>query len=519
MSLHKLCLRAPLLFLALLALPHEVCPRQSARPAVGQTDAPVRVTILFLSNVAQATPIKRGSRGGLARVSTLYKLISKESPNTLILSGGDTIAPSAESITYKGAQMIDAWNQLGLDYSVFGSHDFDYGDEELLKRMGESKFKWLGANVVDSKTGKTFGGALPFVVRELQGVKIGILGIVLPETKVTSRPGPMTEFRSPCETARAFIPQMRAAGAQFIIALSHLSLAENKSLVRCAPQIELVLGGHDVVELESVVQGRPIITPEAKAASVVRVDLYLSPKAGDALQSMSWEWIPVTADLSDDPAMFAVIKRYTEGTGLDEVLGRTSEPLDARSAANRTGETNIGSFIADVFRNATGADVALINGGSIRADTVITPGELTKRDVVSILPFNNKVVVIEVPGEVLRQALEHGVSRTGSGAEPGRFPQVSGIRFYFDLTRPSGNRVVGITVNGRPLDPKKTYTLVTTGFIAGGGDQYEMFKDRPVVQTQEMGDTDLLSNAIRDKIIIPRADGRIGRLDFGAVEK
>ena len=135
-------------------------------------------------------PADRGARGGLARVSTLRKQIMQESPNTLFLLAGDTLSPSVESITFKGAQMIDAWNNIALDYSVFGNHEFDFGDDVLLQRMKESNFKWLGANVVERKTGKPFGGTPLFDVREIGGVKIGLFGLTLPETKTTSKPGP-----------------------------------------------------------------------------------------------------------------------------------------------------------------------------------------------------------------------------------------------------------------------------------------------------------------------------------------
>ena len=138
------------LLAALLFAPHAPLARQQTARA-----CTVRVTLLQVNDVYRFTPADRGARGGLARVSTLRKRVMRESPNTLFLLSGDTISPSVESITYKGAQMIDAWNQVGLDYSVFGNHEFDYGDEELLKRVRESKFRWLGANVVDTKTGKT----------------------------------------------------------------------------------------------------------------------------------------------------------------------------------------------------------------------------------------------------------------------------------------------------------------------------------------------------------------------------
>ena len=119
------------------------------------------------------------------------------------------------------------------------------------------------------------------------------------------------------------------------------------------------------------------------------------------------------------------------------MVGRTSVDLDARSAAGRTQETNVGDFIADAFRAATGADVGLMNGGSIRADEIIGAGALTKRDVLSILPFKNKVVKVELSGATLRQVLEHGVARSAEDAEPGRFPQVSGITFTFDADPPA----------------------------------------------------------------------------------
>src|SRR5882672_3343636 len=127
----------------------------------------VRVTLLQVNDVYQFAPVELGARGGLARVSTLKKEIEKQAPNTIFLLSGDTISPSVESITYKGAQMIDAWNTAGLDYSTFGNHEFDFGPDVLRQRMKESRFKWIAANVIDKKTGKPFGDAAAYVIREV----------------------------------------------------------------------------------------------------------------------------------------------------------------------------------------------------------------------------------------------------------------------------------------------------------------------------------------------------------------
>jgi 5'-nucleotidase len=488
-------------------------------PALAQTQraCTVRVTLLQVNDVYRFTPADRGANGGLARVSTLRKRIMKESPNALMLLAGDTISPSVESITYKGRQMIDAWNQLGLDYSVFGNHEFDFGDEVLLERMKESSFKWLGANVVSARTGETFGATPLFDVRDFGGVKVGIFGITLPATKTTSKPGADTVFDKPCETANKVIPKMRAAGANAVVALTHLSLAEDKQLARCAPGIDVIIGGHEHTLLQSASNGTPIFKMTADARQLGRIDLNIDPKTG-RVESIDWSIIPVTSETPDDPAFAPVFEKYGKLlTELAVPVGRTEVPLDARSAVSRNEETNLADFIADAFRKEAGADVALVNGGSIRADDVLPAGELTLRDVFSILPFDGDIVKIAVTGDVLRAALEHGVAQTGAAAEPGRFPQVSGLRFTFDASLPAGSRIKELTIAGKPLDPKKTYTLATTSYVAGGGDQYEVLKGHANLLKVKLTDSEVLRRAIADaKTIAPRTDGRIRRLDTPA---
>src|ERR1043165_2575707 len=128
------------------------------------TDCNIRVTLLQVNDVYQFTPVDQGTRGGIGRVLTLRKSIQSENPNTLFLLAGDTISPSVESITYKGSQMIEAWNLAGLDYATFGNHEFDFGPEVLKERIKESRFKWIAANVIDKTTNKPFGDVPAYVV-------------------------------------------------------------------------------------------------------------------------------------------------------------------------------------------------------------------------------------------------------------------------------------------------------------------------------------------------------------------
>lgn len=501
--------RATLLVLLVLALITPLSAQQKA-------DCTVRVTLLQVNDVYQFAPVELGTRGGLARVLTLKKEIEKQSPNTLFLLSGDTISPSVESITYKGAQMIDAWNTAGLDYSTFGNHEFDFGPDVLRQRMKESKFTWIAANVIDRKTGKPFGDAPAYVIREFEGVKVGIFGLTLEETKTTSRPGPEVEFLNPCETARKVVSEIHALGVKTVIALTHLSMGEDKEVARCSG-VDVIIGGHEHTLLESASGGAPIFKMTADARDLGQIDLNISRTTG-AVESIDWKVIPVTDKTKDDPQFTALNRKY--GALLKElavVVGRTAVDLDARGAINRTQETNIGDSIADSFRLATGADVGLMNGGSIRADEIIRAGPLTRRDVLSMLPFKNKVVKVELSGATLRQVLEHGVARSAEDAEPGRFPQVSGIQFTFDATRPAGSRIVSLVVNGKPLDEKKNYTLAATDYVAiDGGDGYAMFKGTRLLLPREQAqfDSEILQAAIiAQKVIAPKVEGRIKRLD------
>jgi 5'-nucleotidase len=490
--------------------------RAQQQDAAKQEQRIVRVTLLQVNDVYRFTPADRGTRGGLARVSALRKQLMEKSTNTLFLLSGDTISPSVESLTYKGAQMIDAWNAVGLDYAVFGNHEFDFGPEVLKERMKESRFPWLGANVIDKKTGKTFADTPPYVIREFEGVRVGIIGLVLPETKVTSRPGPDVEFLSPCEVARKLVPEMRSRGASIVVGLTHLTMREDKELARCA-DFDVIIGGHEHTLLESLSGRTPIFKMTSDAREMARIQLNIYAGSGK-LESIDWEAIPITSDIAEDPAFSAVTRKYEKLLKeLDERVGHTDVALDARDEPSRSEETNVGDFIADAFRKQTGADVAILNGGSIRADSLIDAGELTRRDVLSILPFPNPVVKLEITGATLRAALEHGVSRSLEDKQPGRFPQVSGMRFTFDATRPAGSRVTEVTIQGQPLDDKKTYTLATTSFLAvEGGDDYKMLQNQRFLIKPDEGERapEILRKAIAGvKSIAPRTDGRIKRLD------
>jgi 2',3'-cyclic-nucleotide 2'-phosphodiesterase (5'-nucleotidase family) len=186
---------------------------------------------------------------------------------------------------------------------------------------------------------------------------------------------------------------------------------EDKKVSYCA-DFDVILGGHEHTLLQSSANGTPIFKMTADAREVGKYDLFIDKKTGKMV-SMDWKIIPVNDSIPDAQEFAPVIAKYQKL--IDELsvkVGATSAPLDALSLSSRTKETNVGNFIADAYRKVTGADIGLVNGGSIRADLLYNPGPLTKRDVLSIMPFNNPIVKVEVSGKTLMEVLEHSVARS-----------------------------------------------------------------------------------------------------------
>lgn len=473
----------------------------------------VHVTLLHVNDIYQLMPVDKGTRGGLARLATLRDSIRSESPNTLLILGGDTLSPSVSSNTFRGAQMIAGWNAVGLDLAVLGNHEFDFGPEVLKTRMAESKFPWVTANVLDMAAGgKAVGTAVPSLLKEFGGIKIGFVGVVTQSTLKSSMPGPDMRFLDPRQTVKQEADRLRALGARYVVAVTHLDMAEDLRLAS-DNSVNLVLGGHDHDLMKSLDGLVPVFKAGSDTRNVVRIDLRFDT-ANSELPAMDWIVLPVTAAIAENKAVADVVAFYEKQVAerYGQPLGTTSVELDARQSAVRSGETNLGNWLADVFRENVKADVALINGGSIRSNSTYGPGTLTRRDMLTLLPFDNPIIKLRITGRVLRDALEYGLSELHSSRESGRYPQISGMRVKYDVRRPVGQRVISIEIAGRGLDDGAEYTIAVNDYLGRGGDGYAMFKDLPRVITAENGRTETVEAIERLSIagsIAPKLDGRM----------
>ncbi len=480
------------------------------------TAADVRITLLQVNDVYQTTPVDKGKRGGLARLATLKERVQAESPHTLMVLGGDTLSPSVASNTFKGAQMVAAWNALPLDLAVLGNHEFDFGPQVLRQRLAESRFTWLGANVLERRSGQLLPGLKGSEVRRLGGVKVGFLGVLTADTAHASKPGPTVRFADPLAAARREAARLRAAGARVVVALTHLTLEDDRKLARSGVA-DVILGGHEHTLLQSLAGRTPIFKMGSDARTLGRIDLVVDSRS-KRLKHVDWEAIPVTADIPDEPRTAAVVAEYEQRLSelLDGEVGETAVELDARQASNRSRETNLGNYVADVYRRITGADVAIVNGGSIRSNTTYGPGRLRKRDLLAILPFENPIVKLELTGKQLRAALEHGLAEIGTATESGRFPQVSGLQLSYDPRRPAGQRITQLTVAGAPADDNGRYSVAISGYLASGGDGYTQFKDaRTLISLEDalVEPAEMINALAADSPIAPQVQGRIRRAD------
>ncbi|HET7342519.1 MAG TPA: bifunctional UDP-sugar hydrolase/5'-nucleotidase [Methylomirabilota bacterium] len=478
--------------------------------ALGPLPAPeTRITLLQINDVYTLDPVDEGRRGGFARLATLVKRLRAENPATLFALAGDTISPSVASMLLRGEQMIAGLDAVGLDLATFGNHEFDFGPAILAQRMRESAFTWTSANVLDRRTRRPFGGAQREVMLTLAGVRIGLFGLTTSETARSSSPGPDVEIADPLATGTALSAELRRDGARLVVALTHQHMAADRALA-AAGDVDVILGGHEHEPLVAE-EGKTLVTKAGSDARyLVQVDLWFG--ADGALRERSWTFHEVSARLPEDPRVAALARGYAERLGreLDVEVGRTTAPLEARRAPLRTRESNLADFVTDAMRARLGTDVALINGGGIRSDRVLPPGPLTRRDVAALLPFGNVVMVLDVSGERLREALEQGLGRLER--EGGGFQQVSGLTLTFDPAGPPGRRIVALTVGDAPLDPQRHYTVAVVDYVALGGDEITALRDAKVLTDRASGPlaVDVVMQAIAARgTISPAVDGRL----------
>ncbi|KAK7498038.1 hypothetical protein BaRGS_00010626 [Batillaria attramentaria] len=298
--------------------------------------------------------------------------------------------------------------------------------------------------------------------------QVGVVGLVEEEwmaTLPTVDPNDII-FSDFVTEGRRLGQMLKQQGADIVIALTHMRWPNDERLAEEAPEIDIILGGHDHDYDIKEVNGKYVLKSGTDFRNLSKLTLV---KNGHGW-SVDVERVDLTSDFPQDPDMEEIVHQML-------VLGSMGVNLEGRFSIVRTMETNLGNFITDIMLAATHSEVALLNSGTIRSDRIHPKGEFRVRDLLTILPLPDPLVVIRVSGRQLILALENGVGQYPK--KEGRFPQVAGISFGFDPTRPRGHRVAisSVRVQGKPLQLENYYSLVTKEYIATGHDGYDVFKE------------------------------------------
>ena len=417
-------------------------------------------------------PVLRGRRaGGLAHLATMVRAIRKEAADTgahvLLLDGGDLFQGTAVGNETRGTAVLDVMKEIGYDAAAVGNHEFDYGLENCLRLAKASAFPLLCANA--SGTSRPLDGISSHVVFDAPRFpcRVAVIGLITPKTPWITTPGieKHVKFADPIPVARSLLG---ATDADLKILLTHIGRDGDAELARACPGVDLIVGGHSHTGMGETVNGVPIVQTHGKGMTLGRVDLDLERGSWKVLR-VSYRLIPVDPDATPPDAVVGErIRIHTHATRkkLARKIGRLTAPL---RRTRDFGASSAGNWMADVIRDATGAEIGFMNKGGIRCD--LEAGPITAADVYRIMPFDNTVVSMDLTGaqvrSIVRQALRPGR----------RYPGLDWSGILVDADREgTGIRPTRILVAGAELKDEAKYRVATNSFLGAGGDGFAQFK-------------------------------------------
>ena len=421
---------------------------------------------------------------GFAKISTIINMYRDQVDNVLVLDAGDTMHGTTFATLVEGESVVQVMNAIGYDAMVAGNHDFNYGYDRLIELNDMADFPILSANTFDA-SGKLILPA--YKIFEYNGVKVAVFGLTTSECYYKVHPKNIEglTFADSVEIAQKMVDELSPM-ADVIIALTHLGIDEASSdtSIRLANEvsgIDLIVDGHSHSTLPEGLKVNDTLIVQAGSydKNLGAVDIHMKGKEVVDISAQLYSKEQVAErGIEEDPEIAALISGLLEEQDkiTSEVIAYTDTVLDGERAHVRTRPTNLSRLITQAMIEATDADCALTNGGGIRAS--IDVGEITVGEVISVLPFNNTCVVINVTGEELYEAVEQGLKDL---PEPsGGYCQPGNITAIYNTFNEPGSRVYKLKINGETVDKNATYKLATNDFTAAGGDGYTVFADKPL---------------------------------------
>ncbi|XP_078141304.1 mannosylglucosyl-3-phosphoglycerate phosphatase-like [Centroberyx gerrardi] len=421
------------------------------------------LTILHFNDVYEIEARTEDPVGGAARFATALKEF--QCLNPLVAFSGDCLNPSLLSTITKGKHMVDILNKLGVHCAVYGNHEFDFGVDLLEEMALKTTFPWFLSNVYDRFTSEPLGHGKVTRILPWNDLKIGIMGLV--EEDWFDLLGTVDRenilYVDYVEAATHLSAELREQGADLVVALTHMRWCNDIRLASEAKGLDLILGGHDHEYGVLEVNGILIVKSGCEFRYLSRIEVV---KDQDGAFHFICHKITTTKDLKEDADIKQIVDKYNNSVQVE---------LDGRYATVRREECNLGNLITNAMLEATHAEVAILNSGTLRSDRIHPAGPLTMHDLMQILPMKDLVLVAEATGQQLYEGLENSVKN--HPALDGRFLQVAGIQFGFDPKGKPGRRVVieTVKVQGESLDMNRIYLVAMKEYLTKGKDGYGMF--------------------------------------------
>lgn len=474
---------------------HLLAPLACIFMIAGLAQAQLTVTFLHTNDLhARVEPATwRGKEyGGYARLATVINRVREESVNPVLLDAGDVFQGTLFFNVYEGLADLAFMNYIGYDAMVIGNHEFDKGPAPLAAFIERANFPVLGVNLDLANEPSLRDIVEPSMILEVDGHQIGVVGVVLPNLHTISNPGPTIREFDMFESTQAEVDRLREQGINKIVLLTHVGLSNDLRLAERIDGVDLIIGGHSHTLLGEVALHEPmsgnnpypiVVERDGHRTLVVqawqwgkvlgRIEVEFDDEGNIASWSNSGP-IPVDSSVEEDPTVAAMIAafRLPIAALAEMVIGYAEEDIPT----GRGQDNPVGNIIADGMLRATanaGSVAAFMNAGGVRQS--ITAGEFTFGDAISIQPFGNTLVVLDLKGSELMAALEHGwPGPDGSG---GMLIPSAGTSYTVDPHGQTGSRISNVIIAGEHLDLEATYRVTLNSFTAAGGDAHQVLAD------------------------------------------
>jgi 2',3'-cyclic-nucleotide 2'-phosphodiesterase (5'-nucleotidase family) len=520
----------------------------AARPnaASAKPTGPVNIQLLTVSDWhGQLTSINTPAVGGAAVLSSYFKADRAANPNTLTFMAGDSFGATPPiSSFFDDEPAVRAMNMMGITADTFGNHSFDHGIAHLQHLIDLADFPFLAANLRNVEDNLT--GVDKMTIFNVGGIKVAVIGIVNEEAPELVKPGSLgtIQITDSVAAANKTAAVARTAGAQVVVVLTHKGIrgvdgsgnafGELIDLANGVDPslVDVIVGDHTDFQFQGLVNGVLAVENRSKGATYAKIQLSVNPAAGVTSKAASFV-VPLASSVTPDPAIQAMIDDLTAQLApiLGTVIGSSTVAVPRSDSCGRFDgrlcESKIGNVVTDAMRLTYGTDLAITNSGGLRADltcpgagaagfcpTGITPPPfpITRGSVLGVLPFGNIVTTTTVTGAEVKAFLENGVSAM-PGAN-GRFPQVSGLCFTYEITQLAGSRVTNIvqqaadgSCTGAAVSPFTSYTLAINDFMAAGGDGYPNVAFKST--SRNLMDQDVADYVAASSPLSPSIQGRI----------